>query len=112
MILLEIHLYAQPRHRALRPAYRLALLAFLLAFALWLADLHLCAPLRRLPANPQLHAWWHVLCGVSTSWTFVWVGCVRRGFLRRGRCEAGALALPWALGGRTVLPFVVDGREE
>lgn len=39
------------------------------AFACWLLDLGLCAPLRRLPFNPQLHAWWHlgmaVVCRIS-----------------------------------------------
>jgi dihydroceramidase len=38
------------------------------ALAVWLIDQHACDVLHNLPfgiPNPQLHAWWHVLCGYN-----------------------------------------------
>lgn len=43
--------------------------AYALALLCWASDIHFCEALRRMvPANPQLHAWWHVLvsCGLYT----------------------------------------------
>lgn len=43
--------------------------AYALALLCWASDIHFCEFLRQMvPANPQLHAWWHVLvsCGLYT----------------------------------------------
>ena len=51
--------------------YRLCVLyvvVLLAAFACWLTDQFGCELLYNLPfglPNPQLHAWWHVLCGFN-----------------------------------------------
>ena len=36
-----------------------------LAVGPWLADQHYCQALSAAPFNPQLHAWWHCLVGIS-----------------------------------------------
>jgi dihydroceramidase len=60
----------EPGNAAVRPLFRVGLVAYVSGIALWLVDLKACPLVSvRLPAlgipNPQLHAWWHVLvsCG-------------------------------------------------
>ena len=38
-----------------------------------LVDLHLCDHMHALPANPQLHAWWHLLSALSSHLIIVWL---------------------------------------
>lgn len=48
---------------ATRTLYRWGMLAYAVAMACWLVDLKACAWVSA--ANPQLHAWWHVLVSVG-----------------------------------------------
>lgn len=63
-------LHRRNQDRMIRRVYRLGMGAYVLAFTVWLTDLHACSTLSvTLPSlgipNPQFHAWWHVLvsCG-------------------------------------------------
>jgi len=52
----------------LRVGKTLYMLTAGLAILLWIADQHFCEQLHHLPgglANPQFHAWWHVLMGAN-----------------------------------------------
>ena len=42
------------------------LVSMFAATACWLADSHLCDALHQSGRNPQFHAWWHILSGLST----------------------------------------------
>lgn len=59
------------RHKEVKNLHTLVRFYFILLLAgttLWLTDQHVCSVLHNLPwgiPNPQLHAWWHVLTGLS-----------------------------------------------
>ena len=59
------------RHKEVKNMNTLVRFYFILLLAgtaLWLTDQHVCSLLHNLPfglPNPQLHAWWHVLTGLS-----------------------------------------------
>jgi len=75
LILQELRLYHKYSARTLRRLYERAALTFLMGFGAWLVDMHACSSVvQRLPLNPQLHAWWHILTGaMSCHYTLVWV---------------------------------------
>lgn len=52
-----------------------------------------------LPFNPQLHAVWHVLCGVASHYSIVWLVYIHA-ILRSRKAELR----PWV---HTLLPVVV-----
>jgi hypothetical protein len=54
------------------------------AFACWIADNALCSSLLALPIYPQLHAWWHVLCGGST-YTLLVANAIALNMVKRAR---------------------------
>ena len=45
--------------------------AILTAGACWLVDSLLCRWVQWLPFNPQLHAWWHGLCGLACHYSLI-----------------------------------------
>lgn len=71
--------------------------ALALGFALWVLEQHACTALRGLPANPQLHAWWHVCVGVNTCFCVPLV-CYARG-LRVGAAPRLCWEDVWFSGG-------------
>lgn len=52
-------------------AARVAILSATIGFICWIIDRVLCTQVLRLMFNPQLHAWWHILCGVALHEAFV-----------------------------------------
>ncbi|TMW57006.1 hypothetical protein Poli38472_002931 [Pythium oligandrum] len=52
-----------PRARAVAVSH---VRSSLIALACWLVDFHLCYYVRKLPVNPQGHAWWHIFIGISS----------------------------------------------
>merc|ERR1712146_702818 len=40
---------------------------FVLAYLGWNIENQFCDHIREWPINPQLHSWWHILCGVVNS---------------------------------------------
>jgi dihydroceramidase len=90
----EVRLYWLWKARRIRVLYERAFVTFLVGFAGWLVDEHACAFVSGglgigLP-NPQLHAWWHILTGLSAHCTFVWLLVIR--------AEAAKKPLPASLG--------------
>jgi dihydroceramidase len=58
------HSSTDPRARAV---CKTSMYAALGGFALWMLDYNYCGQINRLlPFNPQCHAWWHLLMGVCT----------------------------------------------
>ena len=55
-----------------------------LAAISWQIDHHFCAALSNgAIVNPQLHAWWHVFCGLSSHYGVVMVASIRQRVLER-----------------------------
>lgn len=79
---------------------------FGLACVLWVVDQAACESLKRMePYSPQLHAWWHVLCGASCHWVIAWLAWIEVEAGQRGKSSpAPSLLRPPFVG--ALLPLV------
>lgn len=79
---------------------------FGLACVLWVVDQAACESLKRMePYSPQLHAWWHVLCGASCHWVIAWLAWIEVEAGQRGKSSpAPSLLRPPVVG--ALLPLV------
>jgi dihydroceramidase len=59
--LFGVYLLQRRAEAPVRRLFRLGMASYLVAIVLWCIDIGLCPLLSRLPFNPELHAWWHVL---------------------------------------------------
>ncbi|CAF1152079.1 unnamed protein product [Rotaria sp. Silwood1] len=67
-IIKMIFLYRQPQHHTNSVMYLIMIYAGLLVPALtcWIIDQQLCERMNSIDGfNPQLHAWWHIICAID-----------------------------------------------
>lgn len=67
---------------------------YLVALVCWSADLTACGSLSALPANPQLHAWWHILVSSGMYCLTLLVGVARQRVLKQPVVVGGSALLP------------------
>jgi len=116
-ILLEVRLWRLHAESIPRWLLATSISLFLVAFGLWIADHQLCPQLRAMgPLNPQLHAHWHMLSGVSCHWVIAWLSYVHFKVARvdkLGARRVDSSILPVTIGyapiARHVMPLVVPG---
>jgi len=87
-----------PHTQSLRLLVKWYFLLLLSGLAVWLIDQNYCTLLHNLPyglPNPQLHAWWHAITGMSHHFGIQFAIGLRLKFLNKGKLPVTR----WHLGG-------------